>query len=480
MDTRAYRPQAKTANLESFRAIRRVLWITLGLNLVATVAKLIVGYWTGSLSLLADGFDSVFDAASNVIGLVGISLSARPADEDHPYGHRKAETMTSLIISSLLFLTTWELIKSAVERLRNPSLIQAEVNVWSFGALLVSIVVHVIVVWYELKAGRRLQSDVLVADALHTRADIFVSLSVMGGLVAVRLGYPLADPLLALGISLVIAKIGIDIIRESSPTLMDRVVVPADQVEQIVQSVPGVVSCHRVRSRGHEGAVYADLHLRVDPGMSTEQSHAIAHEVQRRLRERRPDVQDVVIHVEPAGILADGKGWGDIASQLRRLADGLGVGVHDVWAYEVRGGGGYVVEVHLEADGSLPLREAHALASSLEKRARVEVPHLAELTTHIEPRGQVTQALVSDLGESQVAQAVGQVVSETLDAEACHQVQVRRGGEGWDVSMHCCLPADIPLVEAHRIGTLLETRLRERIAGLERVVIHTEPWDAQG
>ncbi len=463
--------------MKNFAAIRRVLWITLGLNLIATVAKLVVGYWTGSLSLLADGFDSVFDAASNVIGLVGIYLAARPADEDHPYGHRKAETMTALIISSLLFLTTWELIKSAVERLRDPSLIQAEVNVWSFGALIVSIVVHMTVVWYELKAGRRLQSDVLVADAMHTRADIFVSLSVMGGLIAVRLGYPVADPLLALGISLVIAKIGIDIIRESSPTLMDQVVMSADQVEQIVQSVPGVISCHKVRSRGHEGAVYADLHLRVDPGMSTEQSHAIAHEVQRRLRERRPDVQDVVIHVEPAGSVPEERAWGDIAVKLRQLADGLGVGVHDVWAYEVSDDAGYVVEVHLEADGDLSLHEAHALASSLEKRARAEVPHLAELTTHIEPRGQLTQALDSGLEESQVSQMVQQVTNEVLDAQACHQVQVRRSDGGWAVSMHCHLPGEVSLMEAHRIGTQLEIQLREKIAGLERVVIHTEPWE---
>jgi cation diffusion facilitator family transporter len=287
--------------VDGFRAIRRVLWITLGLNLIATLAKLVVGYWTGSLSLIADGFDSVFDAASNVIGLVGIYLAARPADEDHPYGHRKAETMTALIISSLLFITAWELMKSAVERLRDPALIQAEVNVWSFGALLVSILVHLTVVWYELRAGRRLQSDVLVADAMHTRADIFVSLSVIGGLIAVRLGYPIADPVLALIISAVIVKIGIDIIRESSPTLMDEVAMSPDQAERIALSVPGVLSCHRVRSRGHESAVYADLHIQVAPAMSTDQSHAIAHQVQHRLRERFPAIQDVTIHVEPHG-----------------------------------------------------------------------------------------------------------------------------------------------------------------------------------
>jgi cation diffusion facilitator family transporter len=461
--------------MEAFRAIRRVLWITMGLNLLATAAKLSVGYWTGSLSLVADGFDSVFDSAFNVIGLVGIYLAAQPADEDHPYGHRKAETMTALIIASLLFLTTWELIQSAVERLRNPALIQAEVNAWSFGALLVSIVVHLIVVWYELREGRRLHSDVLVADALHTRADIFVSLSVIGGLIAVRLGCPVADPILALVIALVIAKIGTDIIRESSPTLMDRVAMPADQVEQIALTVPGVLSCHRVRSRGHEQAVYADLHIQVDPAMSTEQAHAIAHEVQRRLRKRRPDIRDVTIHVEPFGSLPEEPGQEEIAVRLRRLADGLGIGIHDVWAYEVDGH--YHIELHLEADGTLPLRQAHETASSLEEEAHAEIPHLAELTIHIEPQGQLV--LTSDPGmeETQVAQAVQQVINDVLNADACHQVQVRRGDEGWAVSMHCQLPGEMPLAEAHRISTRLETRLQEKVPGLERVVIHTEPQE---
>jgi cation diffusion facilitator family transporter len=465
--------------MRNFRAIQRVLWITLGLNLLATAAKLIVGYWTGSLSLIADGFDSVFDAATNVIGLVGVYLAAQPADEGHPYGHRKAETMTALIISSLLFLTAWELITSAIERIRDPSLVQAEVNAWSFGALLVSIVVHLTVVWYELRAGRRLQSDVLVADALHTRADIFVSLAVMGGLVAVSLGYPLADPILALVVALVIAKIGIDIIRENSPTLMDQVVVPPDQVEQIALSVPGVISCHRVRSRGHESAVYADLHIQVDPTMSTDQAHAIAHEVQHRLRDRHPDLQDVTIHVEPAGVPPEEQSWENIAGQLRRLAYGMGVGVHDVWAYEVDGS--LYMDVHLEADGALPLREAHALASSLEARARAEISHLAELTTHIEPRGQLTSASNSGLEESQVLQAVRQVLSEIVSSGTCHQVQVRRSGERWVISMHCLLPGELALAEAHRIsdriGDQIRTRLGDQVPGLERVIIHTEPLE---
>jgi cation diffusion facilitator family transporter len=463
--------------METFRAIRRVLWITLALNLVATAAKLIVGYWTGSLSLIADGYDSVFDAATNVIGLVGIAVAARPADEDHPYGHRKAETLTALIISGLLFLTTWELAKSAVERLINPSLIEAEVNAWSFGALVVSILVHVTVVLYELRAGRRLNSDVLIADAMHTRADIFISLSVMGGLIAVRLGYPLADPILALFVALVIAKIGIDIIRENTPTLMDQVAVSLDEVRKITLSVPGVISCHRVRSRGHAGAVYADLHIQVDPSLSTLQAHAIAHEVQYRLHDRRPDIQDVTIHVEPAGSSPEERGWDDIAVHIRRLADGLEIGVHDVWAFDVHGN--LYAEVHVEVDSALSLREAHTLASSLEQRVVAAIPQLAELTTHIEPRGKLTMAPGSDhLEESTVHHAVQEVVSDTFPEfvdGACHRVRVRQSSKGWAVSMHCKLPGDISVAEAHRVSTRLETRLRERVSGLERVVIHTEP-----
>ena len=459
--------------METFRGIRRVLWITLGLNLIPTAAKLTVGYSTGSLSIIADGFDSVFDSASNLIGLVGIYMAARPADEDHPYGHRKAETLAALVISSLLFLTTWELVRSSIVRLRNPALIQTRANIWSFAALVVSIAVHLGVVWYETREGRRLRSDVLIADAKHTRADVFVSLAVMGGLVAVRFGYPIADPILALVVAAFIAKIGIDIVRETSPTLMDGVAMPRDEVEQIAMAVPGIISCHRVRSRGHEQAVYADLHVQVDPAMSTAQAHAIAHEVQDRLRQRRPDIQDVTIHVEPAGALPQQAGQEQIAVQLRRLADGLGVAVHDVWAYHLSDG--YYAETHLEADGAIPLQQAHRLASALEQRSRAEIPNLVELTTHMEPRGRLIGTPGPGLHDAQVAAMVQEVADETGETEACHGVQVRQGASGWAISLHCQLSGEMSLAEAHRVSARLEGRLRERIPGVERVVIHTEP-----
>jgi cation diffusion facilitator family transporter len=445
----------------------------MGLNLIPAIAKLSVGYATGALSITADGFDSVFDAASNVIGLVAIGIAARPADARHPYGHRKAETLASLIICMLLFVTTWELIVSAFERFRNPALIAAEVNAWSFGALAVSIAVHLLVVWYELREGRRLHSDVLVADALHTRADIFVSLSVIVGLVVVRLGVPLADPVSALIVGAFICKIGLEIIRQATGTVMDEAAMPAERLERVILGVPGVLSVHHVRTHGHEAEVMADLHIRVEPAMSAEQSHAIAHEVARRLRAQEPALKDITVHVEPAQTAPGELTQQEVTLKLRRLADGLGLSVHHVWVYEV--GGAFYVAVHLELDGALTLREAHAQASALEERARSEIPQLAEVTTHIEPRGQLAHQAGPLAPASQVVSRVTALVDAELGDGSCHKVQVREGVAGHVLSLHCYLPGEKTLYEAHRIADRLERELLERIGGLQSIVVHAEP-----
>jgi len=401
-------------------------------------------------------------------------VASRPADEGHPYGHRKAETMTALIIAMLLFITTWELISSAVARLRDPSTISAEANLWSFGALLVSIAVHAGVVWYEMRAGRRLRSDVLVADALHTRADILVSVAVGVGLVFVRLGYRLADPILALLVAAFIAKIGIDILRETIPTLMDQNVMSVAEVEGIIHDVPGVISSHNVRSRGHEAAMFADLHIQVDPEMSTEQAHAIAHEVQRRLREREPSIQDVTIHVEPAR--QPGKQQAheeEIAIRLRRLADGLGLGVHDIWANEVDGH--YAVDVHLEADSGLSLYEAHELASTFEQRARHEIPDLVRVTTHLEPKGQLVQGPQLEEEGKQIVRQVEKIIAGFENIGSCHHLEAYPNAGKWTMSMHCRVPGKLSLAEAHRISSEVEEKLRADIPALDRIIIHTEP-----
>jgi cation diffusion facilitator family transporter len=276
--------------------VRRVLRVILALNLGVATAKLVVGWLTASISMVADGFHSLTDSASNVIGLVGVSWASRPPDEDHPYGHWKVETLAALLIGGLLTITAWEVLQSSVARwISGGAPRVVPLSFWVMGVtLLVNLGVSVV----EGRAAKRLSSEVLRADAAHTRSDVFVSLGVIASLLASRWGYPQADALAALVITFFIARAAIQIVRRSAGPLLDEAVVPAESVRRMAVAVPGVLGAHKVRTRGHPGGVHADLHIQVDPGLPIDRAHVIGHMVVDVL-ERELGLDDVVVHVEP-------------------------------------------------------------------------------------------------------------------------------------------------------------------------------------
>ncbi len=290
--------------MRAYRAIRYVilvtliLLITLLLNLLVAGAKLSTGLLSGSLSLTADGLDSVFDAAINVVGLVSLFVASQRADARHPYGHRKFETILALGVAGLLFVTSLEVIRSAIERLIHPQ--PLDINEWGFLAVLFSIVVHGVLAAYEYRWGRRLKSDILVADALHTRVDVFVSLGVLGGLIVTKLGFPVADTILALGIALLIADMGRDLVRDHWPVLTDEAVVEPARVAALVLGVDGVLGCGRIRSRGHPTHAFIDVQVVVSPDLAVAEADQVAQQVERRLRRALAGVQDVSVQVRPA------------------------------------------------------------------------------------------------------------------------------------------------------------------------------------
>ncbi|MGB5932494.1 MAG: cation-efflux pump [Anaerolineae bacterium] len=452
--------------MDKFRAIRRVLLITLALNLLATLAKMWVGYLTGSLSIVAGGFDSLFDSASNVIGLVGISFAVRPPDEEHPYGHRKFETLAAIGISLLLFVTCVEIVQSAAARLTSRAVPQ--INLWSFAALFFSMGVQLFTTLYERRRGRELKSEFLLADAGHTSADIYITLSVIVGLIFVRLGYPIVDALLALGIAGVIAKIGIDIIRSSSAILMDRAMVSGREIERLVMGVEGVESCHRIRSRGPEDDIHIDLHIHVAPETLVDRAHAIAHEVQQKVVKEIPGAQDVVVHVEPRGPKLEEP----IGERIRSLALRMGARVHEIRVHQIEGA--ILVDLHLEVDESWRVEEAHGLAGRLEGRMREEIPEIAEVYVHMEPMEALEGGeLLGD--EELVAREAEKAVREMGDLKECREVSVRRSGEKLFVSLNCVLSQNLPIGQAHEVSIRLERRLKERLENVGQVLIHLEP-----
>lgn len=455
------------------RQIKRVLIATMLLNFLATAVKLAAGLATGALSVIADGLDSLFDGLSNVIGLAGLYVAAKPPDAEHPYGHRKFETIAALSITFLLFLTSWQLLQAAWGRFQSSA--EPEVNLWMIAAMLFSMLVQAGTSFYELRQGRRLNSEILIADALHTRASILVSVSVLAGLGLVVLGYPRADAILAGVVALVIAKIGIDVLRETIPVLVDQAVVDPKEIAEIVRQVGGVESFHRVRSRGAAGSAAVDLHVRISPEKTVQEADAIATEIRRRLLALEK-VTDVTVHLEAQR--ESGSDKHDLFAALRQTADELGLVVHESWLNRIEGD--LYLEVHVGVDPHLTLGEAHELVDRLEAEMRLRAPQINSVHTHIEMADRHVQEgdRASHELEQRVRWEVVRIVDSIPSLNDPHNIIVRRNrgeGAGYSVSLECTIAPDTPVADAHQLSTLLERELSAQLDNVNDVFVHLEP-----
>jgi cation diffusion facilitator family transporter len=271
-------------------------------NWAVAGAKLLVGFLSGTMSLVADGFHSLLDGSSNIIGLISLQAATKPADTRYPYGRRKYETFAAVGISMLLVLACYEIAQAAIGRFWSQTV--PEVGLLSFVVITSSMVINLLVATYEHRRGKALKSAVLVADAHHTHSDVYGSLAVLLSLVAIKLGYPLGDMLASLFIVGLIGRAIWHIISDSLHTLVDISRLPAEQIEAIALRVPGVRECHNIRSRGLEDAVHIDLHIGVDPHLRIDVAHDIGCEVERQILTILEGVTDVVVHTEPAHLQA--------------------------------------------------------------------------------------------------------------------------------------------------------------------------------
>jgi cation diffusion facilitator family transporter len=465
----------RDTELRDVRRIRLVLLVTMLLNFAATAIKLTAGIVTGALSVVADALDSLFDGISNLAGLVGLNLASKPPDADHPYGHRKFETIAALSIAFLLFLTSWQLLQTAWERWWSD--VVPDINMWTAAALLVSMLIQAATSIYELRQGRELKSEVLVADALHTRASILISLSVLGGLLLVSLGYPKADPLLAVFVAIMIAKIGIDILRETLPVLVDRAAFDPRQIADVVGEVGGIESFHRVRSRGAVGSAAVDLHMRVSPEKTVREANAIADEVRRRLLALE-GVSDVTIHIEAQR--QPEQEADDLMATIKHAAAELGLTIHEVWVH--RYGEDLYLEMHVGVDPQLSLGEAHELVDQLERDTQKRLPEIKWVHTHIElATGQVQQANEEAIQvTSQIRLEVERAVATVPHVFNPHNIRLHRNpadGNRVYMSLECTIAPEIPVTQAHQLASQLEGELNRRLVEVADVSVHLEPHD---
>ncbi len=282
---------------ERYRAVSRVLLSVLFANIAVASAKIAFGYFSGSVAITSDGYHSLTDSFSNIVGLVGLRAARKPPDLDHPYGHRKYETLTAAGIFVALILVVEEVVRNAAEHLREGT--HAVVTRDSFVVMLVTLGVNVAVVAYERRKGMELSSELLLADAMHTRSDVFTSLGVIASLIGVALGFPILDAVGGLVVAVFIALTGFQIAREASHILSDRIVMDEEDIRTVVMGVPRVVGCHQIRTRGTADHVFLDLHVWLAPEMRLDDAHLISHVVKDSLMAKYPEIADAVIHIEP-------------------------------------------------------------------------------------------------------------------------------------------------------------------------------------
>ncbi|GAB4293655.1 MAG: cation diffusion facilitator family transporter [Oscillatoriaceae cyanobacterium] len=291
--------------------VRRVLVLTLGLNLVVLCIKVVVGYITGSLSLLADALHSVTDSANNILGLVTNHLATPQPDREHPYGHQKFDAIGALGIAAFLGMACFEIFTSAVERIWTGGGKGVQISPTELWLLLVVLGINIFVAFYERNVGQHLGSSILVADAKHTMSDVWVTILVMAGLIAVWQGrvwnlpqLQWLDVVLAFPVALLVFKSGYEVIQESLPWLVDEMAVAPEAIHTVAMSVPGIINCHDIASRGVVGRqVFIEMHAVVDaPDVAT--AHKITEEVEARLEARFSPVR-VLIHIEPPEYKSD-------------------------------------------------------------------------------------------------------------------------------------------------------------------------------
>jgi cation diffusion facilitator family transporter len=437
---------------------------------------------TGSLGILAEAAHSALDLVAAAITLLAVSVSDRPADEDHTYGHGKVENFSALVETLLLFITCAWIIYEAFQRLffHAP---EVDANIWAFATVITSIVVDVNRSRMLYAAARKHQSQALEADALHFSTDIWSSCVVFIGLALVWLGQNVlpaytetlvkADAIAALGVAVIVLFVSYNLGKRTADVLMDRAPsgVP-DQVTAAAAAVPGVLQVNHVRVRRSGPGIFMDLTISVDRNLSFERTHRVAEAVEAAVQQVAPKA-DVVVHTDPQENERE-----SLAERVRAVALRHGMSVHNIHIHAARGS--IFIDLHLEVDDHLSLRQAHDLARHLEDDLKADNPETVSVNTHIEARGTGV-----DTGEDvtgQQAALVAQVqdlVTEQAGPGACHDVRIsRQEGGGLAVSLHCTFDEEMSIVHVHDACTRIESRIMEAIPVLTRVLVRAEPRDA--
>ena len=282
----------------NYRKVKQVLWLILFANFAVALLKIIVGTAISSTSMTADGFHSISDGTSNILGIVGIILASKPRDKEHPYGHNKFEVISGLFIGAMLLFLAGKITLDSLVSFKNP--VVPNITIESLVTLVITLLINIFISDYEHKMGKKLNSYILISDSLHTKSDIFVSIGVLFTLVGVKLGLPaIIDSIVSLVVAGFILHASYEIFKSTIGVLVDKAIVDDEDVIEILNEFDEVKCFHNIRSRGSENNICLDMHIMVDSNMTVEDSHKLSHDIEDKIRKRINKNAQVIIHIEP-------------------------------------------------------------------------------------------------------------------------------------------------------------------------------------
>jgi cation diffusion facilitator family transporter len=448
------------------RATRRVFVITLALNLLVASGKIVIGLVTGALAITADGFHSLMDGASNIVALVAMYVAEQPPDDDHPYGHRRFETLAALLIGGALLVVAWEITRGAINQFQEAR--QPEITATAFAIMVVTLIINIGVSNYQSREAKRLNSELLLADSANTRADVFVTLSVLVSMVLVTLTEQAwIDGVAALVVVTLIGRAAWRIVKRTGSVLVDTAPYPPELLESLVLETPSVDHVIRARSRGTQDSAHIDIDVRTPSAMTTAHTAAIAQAIREKLESSLVGVEEVEVHFAP-----EESDIQDEALVIRAIADGLGLATH-----EVRRSGADTIEMHVEVPPVHSLGDAHQLVSQLEYEIKSHLEDVHEVVSHIEPTHshenghQPTDTQMARIQN----EALGLLNGHYPDVN-WHQLRAYTTDHDLTLTLHAGIADDISLESAHELAENAETLLRSHLPQLNRVTIHTEPY----
>jgi cation diffusion facilitator family transporter len=448
-----------------------------------TLLKLLTGILTGSLGMLSEAAHSFIDLIASGITLLTVRVADRPADEEHNYGHGKLENLSAAVETVLMVASCVWIAQASIGRMVHHRHLDLRWSVWPFAVLLLSMAVDYTRSRSLHKVAREHRSDALEADAIHFGTDIWSSAAVLLGLLAAFAGERLhipaleyADPIAALVVAAIILLVTWRLARQTVDSLLDAT--PPEVREQIrrdlgreLNAVNGVLSVGRVRLRRSGSNYFVDLTLGLPRNVTFQRSEQITMVATDTVQRLLPGA-DVVIHTVPTATLGE-----SVFDRIRAVAARSNLAIHDVSVQQYDGA--LHVEQHLEVPETMPLREAHDIATALEMAMRAEIPGIATLLTHIESEP-ATIATTAQLDPSKNLEnqlrATASHFPEILDI---HEISLTRGHGGASnsvqVNCHCTLPDDLPMAAVHEIITNFESEFRLDHPQVARVFIHPEP-----